>query len=214
MFCVIETPRIRTTIFLAPAQRLTDLFTQFAICWKWVKSICVDPSTNTIITRCYFLDTITCGWMFRREFSLGAAPGTLTQYQDVQQWVSVTYLDKQLPFIANIFVAEKKNDYLWRMIIDGGKWIWNSAFELVSRTQISYEAIQTWEIIRGQINILCTVHHIAMCRITNKMHKSHKYSLIHYFLLALHVSEELRGRHQKHCPVNCTTQSVHSCGRF
>ena len=52
---------------------------------------------------------------------------------------------------------------------------------------------------------------LQMCRRTNKMHTSYKQSLFHYFLLAVHVSDELHVQHPEHCLVNCITLLVHSC---
>ena len=46
----------------------------------------------------------------------------------------------------------------------------------------------------------------SMCRRTNEMHKSYKYSLFRYFLLAVHDSDVLHVHHQEHCLVNCITQ--------
>ena len=58
----------------------------------------------------------------------------------------------------------------------------------------------------SQFNVVCTVHHIAMCRWTNKMHRLLQIIFISLLLLALHVSDEIHVHHQEHCLVNCITQ--------
>ena len=57
----------------------------------------------------------------------------------------------------------------------------------------------------SQFNVVRTVHHIVIRRLTNKTHKVLQIIFISLFLLAVHVSDELHVHHQEPCLVNCIT---------
>ena len=65
------------------------------------------------------------------------------------------------------------------------------------------------DILTEEFDVVCTVHHIAMCRWPTRCTILINNFLFHrFYLLALHVSKELLINHQDHCIIYCITQYI------
>ena len=102
-------------------------------------------------------------------------------------------------------------------------WIWQIYQNLFRVQEMKYNGTGRENVIWTEVinltnwnegfpNVVYAVHHIAMYRQTNKMHKLLQMIFI-FHCLTLHVSDILPVHHQEHHLVNCITHLVHSCRR-